>query len=244
MLSSVIPSCVSYDPAYSYEIAVIVQDGLRRMYGEPQEDVFYYLTLINEKSAHPAMPEGAEEGIVKGMYRLKRGARAAGAPHVQLMGSGAILSEVIAAAALLERDFGVSADIWSVTSFSELRRDGLEAERWNRLHPAQAPRASYVAQCLAGEDGPAIAATDYMKIVPDQIRPFVGDRRFVTLGTDGFGRSDTREALRAFFEVDRHHVALAALKALADDGVVDAELPARALSLYGIDPEARYAALP
>jgi pyruvate dehydrogenase E1 component len=244
VLSSVIPSCVSYDPAYSYEIAVIVQDGLRRMYGEPQEDVFYYLTLLNEKSAHPAMPEGAEEGIVKGMYRLKRAARTAGAPHVQLMGSGAILSEVIAAATLLQRDFGVSADIWSVTSFSELRRDGLEAERWNRLHPAQAPRPSYVAHCLAGEDGPAIAATDYMKIVPDQIRPFVGERRFVTLGTDGFGRSDTREALRAFFEVDRHHVALAALKALADDGTVDAELPARALSLYGIDPEARYAALP
>ena len=244
VLSSVIPSCVSYDPAYAYEIAVIVQHGLRRMYGEPQEDVFYYLTLLNEKTAHPAMPEGAEEGIVKGMYRLKRGTRAAGAPHVQLMGSGAILSEVIAAAALLQRDFGVSADIWSVTSFSELRRDGLDAERWNRLHPAQAPRASYVAHCLAGEDGPAIAATDYMKIVPDQIRPFVGERRFVTLGTDGFGRSDTREALRAFFEVDRHHVALAALKALADDGVIDAELPARALSLYGIDPEARYAALP
>ncbi len=244
VLSSVIPSCVSYDPAYSYEIAVIVQDGLRRMYGEPQEDVFYYLTLLNEKTAHPAMPEGVEAGIVKGMYRLQRGTRAAGAPHVQLMGSGAILSEVIAAATLLQRDFGVSADIWSVTSFSELRRDGLEAERWNRLHPAQAPRASYVAHCLAGQDGPAIAATDYMKIVPDQIRPFIGERRFVTLGTDGFGRSDTREALRAFFEVDRHHVALAALKALADDGVVDAELPAQALSLYGIDPEARYAALP
>ena len=240
MLASVIPSCIAYDPAYAYEIAVIVQDGMRRMYQE-QEDVFYYLTLINEKTAHPPMPEGAEAGILKGMYRLREGAP--GEVRAQLLGSGAILGETLAAADLLQQDFGVAADVWSVTSYSELRRDGQETERWNRLHPLDAARQGFVETRLADTSGPVIAATDYMKTVAEQIRPFVG-RRYVTLGTDGFGRSDTRQALRAFFEVDRHHIALATLKALADDGVLPAERAAEAIRRYGLDPEAVSAALP
>jgi pyruvate dehydrogenase E1 component len=243
VLASVVPSCVSYDPAYAYEIAVIVQDGLRRMY-QDQEDIFYYLTLVNEKVAHPAMPEGAEEGIVKGMYRLREGARGKDQPFMRLLGSGPILGEVVAAADLLQQDFGVASDIWSVTSYSELRRDGLEAERWNRLHPSDDPHYPYVEQCTADWTEPVVAATDYMKIVPDQIRPFLPLCRFVTLGTDGFGRSDTRADLRRYFEVDRHHIVLAALKALADDGKVPADLPARAIERYDIDPDAPSAALP
>lgn len=240
VLASVIPSCIAYDPAYAYEIAVIVQDGMRRMYQE-QEDVFYYLTLINEKTAHPPMPEGAEAGILKGMYRLREGAP--GEVRAQLLGSGAILGETLAAADLLQQDFGVAADVWSVTSYSELRRDGQETERWNRLHPLDAARQGFVETRLADTSGPVIAATDYMKAVAEQIRPFVG-RRYVTLGTDGFGRSDTRQALRAFFEVDRHHIVLATLKALADDDVLPAERAAEAIRRYGLDPEAVSAALP
>jgi pyruvate dehydrogenase E1 component len=243
VLASVVPSCVSYDPAYAYEIAVIVQDGLRRMFHD-QEDIFYYLTLVNEKVAHPAMPEGAEEGIVKGMYRLREGTRGKGQPFVRLLGSGAILREVEAAAELLQQDFGVASDVWSVTSYSELRRDGLEAERWNRLHPTADPHYPFVEKCTADWLEPVVSATDYMKIVPDQIRPFLHHCRYVTLGTDGFGRSDTRAALRQYFEVDRHHIVLAALKALADDGTVPSDLPGKAIERYGIDPEAPSAALP
>ena len=243
LLSSVIPSCVSYDPAYACEIAVIIQDGLRRMYQE-EEDIFYYLTLVNEKTRHPGMPAGAEAGIIKGMYCLREGSPKTANPHVQLLGSGPILGEVIEAAALLEKDFGVTSDLWSVTSFSELRRDGMEVERWNRLHPTAAARTGFVEDCLAERVGPVIAASDYMKTVADQIRPFIAKRRYVVLGTDGFGRSDTRESLRSFFEVDRYHIALAALKALADDGILGHEVAARAIALYGIDPEARSAALP
>ncbi|MFY2642898.1 pyruvate dehydrogenase (acetyl-transferring), homodimeric type [Achromobacter insuavis] len=240
VLASVIPSCIAYDPAYAYEIAVIVQDGMRRMYQE-EEDVFYYLTLINEKTAHPPMPEGAEAGILKGMYRLREGGP--GEARAQLLGSGAILGETLAAADLLQQDFGVAADVWSVTSYSELRRDGQETERWNRLHPLDAARRGFVETRLADTRGPVIAATDYMKTVAEQIRPFVG-RRYVTLGTDGFGRSDTRQALRAFFEVDRHHIVLATLKALADEGVLPADRAAEAIRRYGLDPEAVSAALP
>ena len=243
VLSSVIPSCVSYDPAYSYEIAVIVQDGLRRMLQE-HEDVFYYLTVVNEKTAHPAMPEGARDGIVQGMYLLREGPTFDPKPRVQLFGSGAILREVLAAADLLRDDFGVVADVWSVTSYTELRREGLEAERWNRLHPMAPQRASFVQRQLARTAGPIVAATDYMKAVPDQIRPFVGGQRFVTLGTDGFGRSDTRTALRRLFEVDRQHVVVAALKALADDGLLRPQEAADAIAKYGIDPDAPSAALP
>ncbi|WGS54835.1 pyruvate dehydrogenase (acetyl-transferring), homodimeric type [Paraburkholderia sp. D15] len=239
VLSSVIPNCVSYDPTYSYELAVIIQDGLRRMYAE-QQDVYYYITLLNENYPHPALPQDAEAGILKGLYKLPDAAPANTSnnpthTHVQLMGSGAILREVIAAAELLRQDFSVSSDIWSATSLTELRRDGLAAERWNMLHPEQEPRIPYVQQCLQHHPGPVVVATDYMKIVGDQIRPFIADRRFIALGTDGFGRSDTRESLRTFFEVDRHFIVLAALKALADDGRIARARIGEAIERYGID---------
>jgi pyruvate dehydrogenase E1 component len=236
VLSSTIPCCVSYDPTYAYELAVIIQDGMRRMYAE-NEDIFYYITLLNENYAHPPMPEGVEQDILKGMYRLSASAQPGEGKHVQLMGCGSILLEVVAAAQLLERDFGVSSDVWSVTSLTELRREGQDAERWNLLHPQQTPRISHVESCLQVAQGPVVIATDYMKIFADQIRPFVPNRRFVALGTDGFGQSDTRESLRRFFEVDRHFIALAALKALADDGALAREKVAEAIVLYGIDPE-------
>lgn len=236
VLSSTIPCCVSYDPTYAYELAVIIQDGMRRMYVE-NEDIFYYITLLNENYAHPPMPEGVEQDILKGMYRLSASAQPAEGKHVQLMGCGSILQEVVAAAQLLEQDFAVSSDVWSVTSLTELRREGQDAERWNLLHPQQTPRISHVESCLQDAQGPVVIATDYMKIFADQIRPFVPNRRFVALGTDGFGQSDTRESLRRFFEVDRHFIALAALKALADDGAITREKVAEAIVLYGIDPE-------
>ena len=234
VLSSVIPSCISYDPTYNFELAVIIQDGLRRMYVD-QEDIYYYITVLNENYPHPAMPEGAEEGILKGMYLLHPAATDSDPDlRVQLMGSGAILREVEAAAALLQQDFGIASDVWSATSLTELRRDGLAAERWNLLHPAVEPRVPYVQQRLAAHAGPLVVATDYMKIVADQIRPFVDGRRFTALGTDGFGRSDTRESLRTFFEVDRHFIVLAALKALADDGRIARSQLQVAIEKYGI----------
>lgn len=231
ILSGTIPNCVSYDPTFHYELAVIIQDGLRRMV-QNQEDVFYYLTLMNENYSHPDMPKGSEEGIIKGLYSFSK-SKAKG-PKVQLMGSGVILREVIAAAELLEKDWGVSADVWSATSFNELRRDGLDAHRWNLLHPEDKPRESHVEKCLKKAEGPVIASTDYMKSFTDQIRAFV-PQRFITLGTDGFGRSDSREALRKHFEVDRHYVVLAALKALADEGKLPAAKAAEAIKKYGID---------
>jgi pyruvate dehydrogenase E1 component len=237
LLSSTIPNCVSYDPTYGYEVAVIVREGLRRMVAE-QEDVFYYLTLMNENYPHPAMPEGAEEGILKGMYLLREGEGEGGSPRVQLMGSGTILREVLAGADLLREDFGVAADVWSVTSFTELHREGMAAERWSRLHPADDPRPSYVEQSLAGREGPVVASTDYVRTYAEQIRPFVKGRRYEVLGTDGFGRSDYRVKLRRFFEVDRHHVAIAALRALADEGEVDRGKVAEAIERYGVDPDA------
>jgi pyruvate dehydrogenase E1 component len=243
VFASVIPNCVSYDPAFNYEVAVIVHDGLRRMYVE-QEDIYYYITLMNENYSHPAMPDGAEDGIVRGMYLLRDGGPEQGrgrskgkGTRVQLMGSGTILREVIAAADLLEADFGVTADVWSCPSFTELRRDGLATERWNMLHPDQPSRTSYVEQCLAGRPaGPVVAATDYIKTYADQIRAFV-PRRYRVLGTDGFGRSDYRRTLRQFFEVDRHYIAVAALRALADEGAVAAARVGEAISRYGIDPD-------
>jgi pyruvate dehydrogenase E1 component len=234
LLAAVIPNCVSYDPTFAYEVAVIIQDGLRRMFKD-QEDVYYYITLMNENYSHPAMPKGAEEGIRRGIYQFRDAGEKKG-PRVQLLGSGTILREVIAAAELLERDYGVLADIWSCPSFNELRRDGLEAERWNLLHPTEAPRKSYVEECLAPRQGPVIAATDYMRAFADQIRPYV-PRRYVCLGTDGFGRSDYRIALRKFFEVDRHYVAVAALKALADESTLPKQKVADAIAKYGIDAE-------
>jgi pyruvate dehydrogenase E1 component len=235
ILSSVIPNCVSYDPTYGYEVAVIVHDGLRRMVTN-QEDVYFYITLMNENYEHPAMPAGVEEGILKGMYLL-RDSRSKSKARVQLMGSGTILREVEAAAELLEKDWGVAADVWSATSFTELRREGLAAERWNLLHPEDQPRAAYVARCLEKHAGPVIAATDYIKTYADQIRPFVPrERVFHVLGTDGFGRSDSRAKLRHFFEVNRYFAAIAALKALAESGEGKAKSVADAIKKYGIDP--------
>jgi pyruvate dehydrogenase E1 component len=232
--AATIPNCVSYDPTYAYELVTIIRDGLRRMYVD-QEDVFYYITVMNENYHHPAMPEGAEPGILKGIYRL-RSAESKTRQRVQLLGSGTILREVLAAAELLRNDFDVESDVWSVTSFNELRRDGLEAERWNTLHPEQPPRRAYVSEMLGGGAGPVVAATDYMKAYADQIRAFVPGR-YVALGTDGFGRSDRRERLRHFFEVNRYFVAVAALKALADDGVIAPETVKQAIEKYDIDPE-------
>jgi pyruvate dehydrogenase E1 component len=231
--ASTVPNCVSYDPTYAYELAIIIQDGLRRMIGE-QEDVFYYITCMNENYVHPPMPAGVEDGVLKGMYLFQVGGK--GKIRAQLMGSGTILREVIGAAELLEKDFDIPSDIWSVTSFNELRRDALAVERWNQLHPAEEARQSYVETCLANRPGPYIAATDYMKIVPDQIERWVPGR-FVSLGTDGYGRSDGREALRQHFEVDKHYIAVTALKALADDGVLDQKTVVQAIKKYGIDPD-------
>jgi pyruvate dehydrogenase E1 component len=236
VLSSVIPNCISYDPTFGYELAVIVQDGLRRMVAE-QEDVFYYITLMNENYEHPALPQGAEQGILKGLYLLKD-SRAKAKLRVQLLGSGTILREVLAAAELLEKDWGVAADVWSATSFTELRRDGLAAERWNLLHPEDQPRVPYVTSVLKEKPGPVIAASDYMKIFADQIRPFLpGDRVYKVLGTDGFGRSDSRAKLRHFFEVNRYFVAVAALKGLAEAGEAKAKMVSEAIKKYGIDPQ-------
>ena len=236
ILASTIPNCVSYDPTFAYELAVIIQDGMRRMYRE-QEDVFYYITVMNENYTHPAMPEGVEKNILKGMYLFAEGKAKKNQPRVQLLGSGTILREVIAGAALLEKDFGIAADIWSVTSFNELRRDGLDAQRWNMLHPEQEPRQSHIEQCLKDRAGPVVAATDYMKIFADQVRAFLPTHNFITLGTDGFGRSDTRRKLRQFFEVDRHYVAVAAMKALADQELLPRKTVAEAVKKYGINPE-------
>jgi pyruvate dehydrogenase E1 component len=233
LLAATIPNCVAYDPTFAYEVAVIIQDGLRRMFKD-QEDVYYYITLMNENYSHPAMPKGAEEGIRRGMYLFREGSKQK--PRVQLLGCGTILREVVAAADLLENDFGVAADIWSCPSFNELRREGLESERWNLLHPASKPRKSYVEECLARRDGPVVAATDYMRAFPEQIRPYV-PKRYVCLGTDGFGRSDYRVALRKFFEVNRHYVTLAALKALADEGLLSTSKVEAAIAKYGINAE-------
>ena len=233
VLYSVVPNCVSYDPTYGYELAVIVQEGLRRMLGE-QESIFYYITCMNENYVHPPMPSGVEDGILKGMYLLQIGGQ--GQVRVQLMGSGTILREVIAAAELLDEDFDIPSDVWSVTSFNQLRRDALATERWNQLHPGETPRASYLEKCLARREGPYIAATDYMKIVPDQVQRWMPGR-YVTLGTDGYGRSDSREALRQFFEVDRRYIAVTALKALADDGKLDQKTVAEAIRKYRIDAD-------
>jgi pyruvate dehydrogenase E1 component len=236
VLSSVVPNCRAYDPAYGYELAVIIQEGLRRMVAE-QEDVFYYITLMNENYHHPPLPDGAREGILRGMYLLREGAERAGGPRVQLLGSGPILGEVMTAAELLESDFGIAADVWSVTSFTELRRDGIEVERWNTLHPLEEPRQPYVSRCLEGREGPVIASTDYIRTYPDQIRAWVPGI-YRVLGTDGFGRSDRRAALRRFFEMDRHHVAVSALKALADEGKLEPDRVQEAIKRYEIDPDA------
>jgi pyruvate dehydrogenase E1 component len=231
--ASTVPNCIAYDPTFAYELAVIVQDGLRRMYQE-QENVFYYITCMNENYIHPAMPKGVEQGILKGMYLLNIGGR--GKVRVNLLGAGTILREVLAAADILEREYGVPADVFSVPSFSELRREALDVERWNLLHPTEPPKVPYVRSCLGDRNGPFIAATDYMKIVPDQIRQWVPGQ-YIVLGTDGYGRSDARAPLRKHFEVDRHYVVLAALKTLADEGKLDRATVISCMKKYNIDPD-------
>ena len=232
ILAATIPNCVAYDPAFAYELVVIIQDGLRRMY-QDKENIFYYLTVMNEAYPQPPLPEHSQAGILKGIY-LYRSATPADL-RVQLLGSGAILREVIAAADLLAQDWNVTAEVWSVTSFNELCRDGIDAERWSMLHPLEPRRLSYVEQQLAAHTGPVVAATDYIRAYAEQLRPYI-PRRYVTLGTDGFGRSDLRMQLRAFFEVDRHYVTIAALKTLADDGLIAATQVQAAIARYGIDP--------
>ncbi|MEK7696031.1 MAG: pyruvate dehydrogenase (acetyl-transferring), homodimeric type [Pseudomonadota bacterium] len=232
-----IPNCVCYDPTFAFELAVIIQDGLRRML-QMQEDVYYYITVMNENYEHPAMPEGAEQDILKGMYAFRRTSNGE-APRVQLLGAGTIFREVIAASAMLEQDWGVQADLWGCPSFTELARQGNEVIRWNLLHPDEAPRTSHVEHCLADTRGPVIAATDYVRALAEQIRPFV-PRAYTVLGTDGYGRSDTREQLRDFFEVDRRWITLAALKALVDEGALERGVLSQAIAKYGIDPEKPY----
>jgi len=233
ILAGTVPNCISFDPTFAFEVAVVVQDGLRRMVTD-QEDVFYYLTVMNENYEHPAMPEGAAPGILKGMYQFRKGAASNG-PRVQLLGSGTIFMEAIAAAALLKKDWNVEADLWSCPSFNELARDGNDCARWNLLHPTEKPRVPHVAACLAETRGPVIAATDYVRAFAEQIRSLV-PRHYTVLGTDGFGRSDTREKLRHFFEVDRYWITVAALSALAADGQVKKEKVAEAIRKYALDP--------
>jgi pyruvate dehydrogenase E1 component len=232
IVAPTIPNCIAYDPAYAYELAVIVQDGLRRMY-EDHERIFYYLTCMNENYVQPAMPPGVKDGILRGMYLVRVGGQGKG--RVQLMGSGTILREVLAAAEILEADYDTPADVWSVTSFSELRRDGMDCDRWNMRHPMEPRRDPYVTKSLVARQGPFVAATDYMRIVADQIRPWIPGQ-YVVLGTDGYGRSDSRRALRDFFEVDRKHVVLAVLKSLQNEGSVDARTVAAAIKKLGIEP--------
>ena len=234
LLASTIPNCVSYDPTYAYELAVIIHDGLHRMYNQG-ENRFYYITTMNENYIQPEMPQGVEDGIIQGMYQFKV-STAPGDLRVQLLGCGAILREVEAAAAILESDYQVAADIWSMTSVNELQREGKAVQRWNLLHPEAEPRVPYVTRLLRDASGPAVAATDYIKAYADQIREFVPGA-YTVLGTDGFGRSDTRSKLREFFEISREYIVLAALKALADEGQIENALVTQAIGALGIDPD-------
>jgi pyruvate dehydrogenase E1 component len=235
VVASTVPACLAYDPAYAYEVAVIVREGLRRMW-EANEDVFYYLTLYNETYRMPAMPHGAEEGIVRGLYRF-RPAPASGKHHAQILASGPIVNEGVRAQGILADRFDVSAAVWSAPSFPELRREALRCERWNRLHPGEPPRIPYVTRCLRETKGPIVASTDYMKQLPDMVGRWV-PRDYTVLGTDGFGRSDTREALRRYFEIDAEHIVVAVLAALAREGAVRPEVVARAIKEFEIEPEA------
>ncbi|MCP4984201.1 MAG: pyruvate dehydrogenase (acetyl-transferring), homodimeric type [Gammaproteobacteria bacterium] len=233
VVAGTIPNCVSYDPTFAYELAVIIHSGMKRMF-QLKENVFYYISVMNENYLHPAMPKGSEEGIIKGIYCLQEGEEKG--LKVQLMGSGTILREVIAAAELLKKDFKINADVWSVTSVNELAREAQSCARWNQLHPTKKARQSYLETKMRGRKGPVIISTDYIRAYAEQIREFVWSR-FVSLGTDGFGRSDTRENLRIFFEVNRYYVVVAALKALSDDGELDSKVVQQAIKKYGIDPE-------
>jgi pyruvate dehydrogenase E1 component len=238
ILASTIPTCVTYDPAFVYELAVVLQDGMKRMY-EKAEDVFYYVTMYNEDYAMPAMPEGAREGILKGIYKFRAAEK--GEATIQLFGSGPILNEVLRAQEMLAKDHKIAADVWSVTSYTELRREAIATERWNRLHPAEAPRKTHIEAVLEGAEGPVIAASDYMKSLPDVLAPWLqlnGKCRLVTLGTDGFGRSDNREHLRRHFEVDAESIVAATLSKLARDGKMDAKKAQATIAKLGLNPDA------
>jgi pyruvate dehydrogenase E1 component len=234
VISSMVPNCVSYDPTFGYELAVILQDGLRRMYQE-QEDVYYYITVMNENYTHPGMPAGAEEGIRKGLYQFRQGR--SGKHKVQLLGSGAILREVIAAADILERDYSVSATVWSATSFTELQRDGMAVARYNRLNPDAEQRTAWVTKCLAGYEGPVVAATDYVRTYAEQVRPYLPHSNYTVLGTDGFGRSDTRKNLRRFFEVNSKNIVYATLHAFYEQGNLTVDELLKARAKLGLDPD-------
>jgi pyruvate dehydrogenase E1 component len=235
LMASTIPNCRTFDPAYGYELAVIIQHGMKQMI-EEQQDVFYYITVMNENYLQPAMPEGAQSGIINGMYLLEEDQRVS-ALRVQLMGSGTLLLEVRAAAEMLREQFNIATDVWSVTSFNELRRNGLAVERFNRMHPDRAPARTYIEECLDGRKGPVIVSTDYMKLYADQIRQWVRGREFKVLGTDGYGRSDSRKQLRHFFEVDRRWIVVAALEALADRGEIEHKVVSQAIAQFAINPE-------
>jgi pyruvate dehydrogenase E1 component len=235
VLASTIPNVQAYDPAFAYELATIVRDGIRRMYGDPQEDIFYYVTLYNENWAMPAKPEGVDEGILRGLYRYRPAER--GTRRAQLLAAGPILHQALRAQEILAERYDVAADVWSAPSFQLLRRDALEAERWNRLHPDAERRVPYVVEQLGGTEGPILAATDYMKAVPHMVAPWLADRQFTVLGTDGFGRSDTREALRAHFEVSPEHIAYGTLHGLCLTDQGSREELQRAIGELGIDPE-------
>ncbi len=234
IMANTIPNCKTYDPTYNYELAVVIQDGMKRMYAD-KENCFYYITTMNENYQHPEMPEGVEEGIIKGIYQLQKG-KSKKKNRVQLMGAGTILREVEAAADILRNDYNVEADVWSVTSVNELARDGQEVNRYNMMHPEAEPKVPYITQQLANAAGPVIAATDYMKMYTEQLRDFIPGS-FTTLGTDGFGRSDSREQLRRFFEVNRYYVVIAALKALADDGAIKASVVSKAIKDFGLNAD-------
>jgi pyruvate dehydrogenase E1 component len=235
LLATTVPNLVTYDPAYAYELAVIIRDGIRRMY-EEQESVFYYITVGNENYAMPAMPAGAEEGILRGMYKVRPSQNGNFKLKAQLLGSGAILNEVLKAQEMLAEDYGVAADVWSVTSYKELRRDALDAERWNLLNPGTKQKAPYITQCLEKEPGVVVAASDYMKVLPDSISKWI-PQRMVTLGTDGYGRSESRKMLREFFEVDARFVTLATLHGLMLEGAIKPEVVAKAIKTLDIDPD-------
>jgi pyruvate dehydrogenase E1 component len=231
--ASTIPNCIAYDPTYAYELAVIIHNGLQRMMGK-QENIFYYITCMNENYSHPKMPENTEAGILKGMYLLKDGKNKESDSRPQLMGSGTILREVLAAADMLDKDFSISCDVWSVTSFNELRREALEIDRSNQLNPSARKKYSYLHKCLKNKKGPFIAATDYMKLVPDQIQKWIPGK-YTTLGTDGYGRSDARKALRDHFEVDSRYIVLATLSSLLDEGKIEQKVVLDAIKKYKIN---------
>ena len=233
-----IPNCISYDPTYAYEMATIIEDGIKRMHTN-KENIFYYITAMNENYTHPQKPKGSDDGILKGMYLFKENNNK-GKTKVQLLGSGTILREIISASEILSKEYGIDSDVWSVTSFNELRKDGMETERWNLLN-SNKKKKSYVEKCLEKRDGPIIAASDYTRAFSDQIRPYT-EKPFYSLGTDGYGRSDTRKNLRKFFEVDKEHIVAYTLSALAKEQLIGSEQAEKAIKKYKIDKEKEFPA--